>query len=94
MMANNMNKDNKINNLRDKIDTYDDKIMEILVERFRIVKEIGQIKSTIILEIENLEREKEIVDRLSDKLKGKIERKDIFKILEPIFEISKKFQEE
>ena len=77
MMANNMNKDNKINNLRDKIDTYDDKIMEILVERFRIVKEIGQIKSTIILEIENLEREKEIVDRLSDKLKGKIERKDI-----------------
>ncbi len=93
-MANNMNKDNKINNLRDKIDTYDDKIMEILVERFRIVKEIGQIKSTIILEIENLEREKEIVDRLSDKLKGKIERKDIFKILEPIFEISKKFQEE
>ena len=89
-----MNKDNKINNLRDKIDTYDDKIMEILVERFRIVKEIGQIKSTIILEIENLEREKEIVDRLSDKLKGKIERKDIFKILEPIFEISKKFQEE
>ena len=87
-MANNMNKDNKINNLRDKIDTYDDKIMEILVERFRIVKEIGQIKSTIILEIENLEREKEIVDRLSDKLKGKIERKDIFKILEPIFEIS------
>ena len=94
MMANNMNKDNKINNLRDKIDTYDDKIMEILVERFRIVKEIGQIKSTIILEIENLEREKEIVDRLSDKLKGKIERKDIFKILEPIFEISKKFQAE
>lgn len=93
-MANNMNKDNKINNLRDKIDTYDDKIMEILVERFRIVKEIGQIKSTIILEIENLEREKEIVDRLSDKLKGKIERKDIFKILEPIFEISKKFQAE
>ena len=41
-----------------------------------------------------IDREKEIIERLADNLKGKLDRKDITKLLKPIFEISKKFQVE
>ena len=89
-----MNTDMEIEKLRRKVDAFDDRILDILVQRFSVVKEIGQIKSISIINIEHPDREKEIVERLADNLKGKLHRKDIMKILKPIFEISKKFQVE
>ena len=89
-----MNTDKEIEKLRRKVDTFDDRILDILVQRFSVVKEIGQIKSISTINIDHPDREKEIIERLADKLKGKLHRKDIMKILKPIFEISKKFQVE
>jgi len=89
-----MNTDKEIEKLRCKVDAFDDRILDILVQRFSVVKKIGQIKSISIIDIDHPDREKEIVERLADNLKGKLHRKDIMKILKPIFEISKKFQVE
>ena len=89
-----MNTVKEIENLRLKVDAFDDRILDILVQRFSVVKEIGQIKSISIIDIDHPDREKEIVERLAVNLKGKLHRKDITKILKPIFEISKKFQVE
>ena len=89
-----MNTDKEIGKLRRKVDAFDDRILDILVQRFSVVKEIGQIKSISTINIDHPDREKEIIERLADNLKGKLHRKDIMKILKPIFEISKKFQVE
>ena len=89
-----MNTDKEIEKLRRKVDAFDDRILEILVQRFSVVKEIGQIKSISTINIDHPDREKEIIERLADNLKGKLHRKDIMKILKPILEISKKFQVE
>lgn len=89
-----VNTDKEIEKLRRKVDAFDDRILDILVQRFSVVKEIGQIKSISTINIDHPDREKEIIERLADKLKGKLHRKDIMKILKPIFEISKKFQVE
>jgi len=89
-----MNTDKEIEKLRCKVDAFDDRILDILVQRFSVVKEIGQIKSISTINIDHPDREKEIIERLADNLKGKLHRKDIMKILKPIFEISKKFQVE
>ena len=89
-----MNTDKEIEKLRCKVDAFDDRILDILVQRFSVVKAIGQIKSISIIDIDHPDREKEIVERLAVNLKGKLHRKDIMKILKPIFEISKKFQVE
>jgi len=87
-----MKTDKKIEKLRKKIDVFDDQLLDILFQRFSVVKKIGQIKSDSELDIQYLDREKEIIDRLSDKLNGKLNRKEIIEILEPIFKISKKIQ--
>ena len=89
-----MNTDKEIKKLRSKIDDLDDRMLDILVQRFKAVKEIGQIKSISTIDIYHPNREKEIIERLADNLKGKLDRKAITKILKPIFEISKKFQVE
>ena len=89
-----MNTDKEIEKLRRKVDAFDDRILDILVQRFSVVKEIGQIKSISTINIDHPDREKEIIARLAVNLKGKLHRKDIMKILKPIFEISKNFQVE
>ena len=89
-----MNTDKEIKKLRSKIDDLDDRMLDILVQRFKAVKEIGLIKSISTIDIYHPNREKEIIERLADNLKGKLDQKDITKILKPIFEISKKFQVE
>ena len=89
-----MNTDKEIKKLRSKIDDLDDRMLDILIQRFKAVKEIGLIKSISTIDIYHPNREKEIIERLADNLKGKLDQKDITKILKPIFEISKKFQVE
>lgn len=82
----------KINQLRKKIDVYDDKILDLLVRRFDISKEIGQIKKSLGLSIGDPYREQEIIKRLAEKLEGKLEREDIAAIFGTIYRISKIIQ--
>ena len=78
--------------LRDKIDTIDDKITDLLVKRFNIVKEIGAIKLNSSTEITNLSREKSIISRIFKRTNENISQSDLSEIFNSIFEISKKIQ--
>ena len=87
-----MSKNDKMIYLRDKIDTIDDKITDLLVERFNIVKEIGAIKLNSRTEITNLSREKSITSRIFKRTNENISQSDLSEIFNSIFEISKKIQ--
>ena len=58
-----MNSKNKINELRNKIDEYDDKILTLVTKRLEISDKIGSIKKKSNLEILDKNRENEIISR-------------------------------
>ena len=87
-----MSKNDKMIYLRDKIDTIDDKITDLLVKRFNIVKEIGTIKLNSNTEITNLSREKSIISRIFKRTNENISQTDLSEIFNSIFKISKKIQ--
>ena len=87
-----MNTKNKINELRRKIDDYDDKILNLLVKRFEISHKIGSIKQNSNSEIQDFDREKDIINRLANKF-SMINQEHIKSIFNQIFNVSKLIQE-
>jgi len=87
-----MDPKDKINQLRDQIDAFDDQMLDLLVQRFDISKEIGDIKASHGMNVGDPNREQEIIDRLAEKLEGKLDKDDIAAIFGPIYHISKKLQ--
>ena len=87
-----MDSSKKINTLRKKMDSLDDQILDLLIDRFSVSKEIGEIKSIENLKVGDPNREQDIIDRLSERFAGKLEHKDIVAIFGPIYHISKKIQ--
>ena len=82
----------KIDSLRDKIDYLDNQILDFLLKRFSISKQIGEIKASNNIKIHDPNREKEIIEHLANKLDGKLNKEDIASIFDPVYKISKKFQ--
>ena len=82
----------KINILRKKIDDCDNQMLDLLVERFAVSKEIGFIKASHNLNVGDPNREREIIGRLAEKSEGKLDRDDIAAIFGTIYHISKKIQ--
>ncbi len=60
----------KINELRKKIDELDNKLLDLLNERARIVIEIGNIKKDGKIAFHSPSREREIIERLTGRNKG------------------------
>ena len=60
----------KIQELRKKIDGIDDKLLDLLNERARIVIEVGNIKKTGKIEFHSPSREREIIERLTGRNNG------------------------
>ena len=87
-----MDSKEKINILPKQIDSLDDQILALLIDRFSVSKEIGEIKSIENLKVGDPNREQDIIDRLSERFAGKLEHKDIAAIFGPIYHISKKIQ--
>ena len=87
-----MHPKDKINELRQKIDSFDEQMLNLLVKRFAVSREIGKIKASGGINVGDPNREQEIIDRLAEKLEGKMERNDIAAIFGPIYHISKKLQ--
>ena len=54
----------EINNLRQKINEIDSKIIELLRERFNVVKDIGKHKKKNGLPIKDPKREQEIIEKI------------------------------
>jgi chorismate mutase/prephenate dehydratase len=61
---------NKIPELRRKIDELDDKLVDLLNERAKIVIEVGNVKKTQKLDFHSPSREREILERLAARNKG------------------------
>mgnify|MGYP001265216241 FL=1 len=82
---------NKIKELRNEIDSIDDRIIELLEERSLVSKYIGKIKQNFEKEVLDTEREKEIIDRLAQKTKI-LNRETLRLIYDNIFKVSRKIQ--
>tara|TARA_B000000477_G_scaffold78777_1_gene66247 strand:+ start:198 stop:461 length:264 start_codon:yes stop_codon:yes gene_type:complete len=82
---------NKIKELRNEIDSIDDRIIELLEERALVSKYIGKIKQNFEKEVLDTEREKEIIDRLAQKTKI-LNRETLRLIYDNIFKVSRKIQ--
>ena len=81
-----------LNSLRSKIDTIDDSILELLIERMNIVDEIGALKRNQNSVIYHPDREKEIIDRLASTYTGKLTRNAIEAIYLEIFVVSRNLE--
>ena len=88
-----MNSKNKINELRNKIDEYDDKILTLVTKRLEISDKIGSIKKKSNLEILDKNRENEIINRLAKKFKM-LKKEHIKSIFNQIFNVSRLIQKE
>ena len=78
----------KIGNLRKKIDRLDLELIKVIDKRQKIANEIVKIKIKNVIPIEDLKREKEIINQLSKK--SKLSNEFIEDIFQVIFKKSKK----
>jgi chorismate mutase/prephenate dehydratase len=78
--------------LREEIDKIDNEIIRLLNKRMEIVKKVGELKNTTNAPIYRPEREKEIIERLTEISKkegGILKKEDIEAIFLEIFAISR-----
>ena len=87
-----MNPSKKINKLRKEIDKIDQDLIALLKNRFSIAKEIGQVKASNLLSINDIDRENKIIKNLSIKANNDLKEEDISNIFKLIFSISKNLQ--
>jgi chorismate mutase/prephenate dehydratase len=82
----------ELKNLRKQIDNIDDEILKLLNKRMEIVKKVGELKNSSNAPIYRPEREKEIIERLtnlSKKENGILKKEHIEAIFLEIFAISR-----
>ena len=85
----------ELKKLRDEIDKIDNEILLLLNKRMEIVKKVGEIKNSIDAPIYRPEREKEIIERLtnlSEKQNGILGRDEIEAVFLEIFAISRSLE--
>ena len=82
-----------IKKLRQKIDAIDDKIVDLLNERFSVSSDIKDYKIKNSLNVHNFAREKEILLRLNKKLKAPLTKEYLENIYNEIFSSSRALQE-
>jgi len=85
-------KEKTLENLRNRIDAIDNKLIDILNERMSVIKEVGELKRVSNTAIYRPEREKSIIDRLYESHKGHLNRAAIEAIFMEIFAISRNFE--
>jgi chorismate mutase/prephenate dehydratase len=74
----------KLKELRERIDQIDESILELLIERANLAKEIGEIKTKEGLEIHVPERERKILERILEKNKGRFPEQALIRIYREI----------
>ena len=73
---------------RKQIDEIDSKVMELLNQRYEITKKIGEFKRDNNIDVNNSDREKEILNKADQYLYGE----DIKKVYHILFSSNKKYQ--
>ena len=83
---------NDLNSLRNRINEIDDKITELLLERFAVVKNVAEYKKARNLEIFQKDREAEVLKNIAGKTKNQKYKEYILEIYETILKTSKSSQ--
>ena len=83
-----------IQELRIEIDKIDNKIIDLLNKRMNFVNQVGDIKKKNNEPIYRPEREKEIIDRLSNNSNGKLNHQAIKSIFQEVFAIARNLESE
>ena len=84
--------DNRLKILRMEIDNIDEKILELLERRMKVVHEVGDLKKNLDISVEDLNRENEIIDRLTYHSSGELNEKQLIRIFSAVFRSSKQIQ--
>ncbi len=84
--------DKRLKNLRQNIDDIDEKILNLLENRMRIVREVGDLKQELDISVEDLNRENEIIQRLTQHSSGKLSENQLIRIFTTVFKSSKQIQ--
>ena len=82
----------RLERLRAEIDTLDGKIIDLLCERFRTVKDIADTKNELQSETEDADREKEVIEHCKDVAGDRLEEGFIEDLTNLILSHSKKIQ--
>ena len=85
--------DKRIMQLRQKIDDFDEEIIQLLKKRMRISKEVGKLKEELHIPIEDLTREKEIIERLTRQAGRNLSEEQLIRIFTAVLKSSKLVQE-
>jgi len=79
---------------RDKIDRIDDQIIDLILERTSLAKEIGTAKKVLEADIENTEREDYIQEKIKKLAKqSNIDESSLLKIMNILMQLNKYEQE-
>ncbi|GAB2773430.1 prephenate dehydratase [Rhabdobacter roseus] len=82
----------ELSSLRLRIDSLDDQLLELLNERMKLVKQVGELKRATNTIIYRPEREKQIIDRLEKQSTGLLSRSAIEAIFLEIFAVSRNLE--
>ncbi len=82
----------KLEDLRDKIDSIDNKMLELLSERMEVVNAVGELKKHEKTPIYRPEREKAIIARLINQNSGLLNKEAIEAIFLEIFAVSRNLE--
>lgn len=86
---------NNITDLRNQIDALDEKLIDVLAQRFFFVKKIGEQKKTLGIPVQDKDREEEKITALCKKAAPyKIKKEIIKKIWQIIFSTSYEIEKE
>lgn len=84
--------DVRLKKLRKEIDDIDSKIVELIEQRMKVVCEVGDLKKDLDISVEDLNREKEIIQRLTSNSSKNLTEKQLIRIFSAVFKSSKQIQ--
>ena len=84
--------DKRILELRKKLDFIDKKILVLLEKRMDIIRRVGKLKFELDIPIEDIKREKEIIKRLTEYSHKTLSDKQLIRIFQAVFTLSKNEQ--
>ena len=84
--------DKRILELRQNIDTLDEEIIQLLKKRMGISKEVGKLKEKLDIPVEDMGREQEIIDRLTQRAGINLSEEQLIRIFTAVFKSSKQIQ--
>ena len=89
-----LEKDQRIRNLRSTIDTVDRRIIELLQERATLAQEIGKVKKELGMPILDPARENRIRRKLAEAAQGPMDAESLVRIYEVVMAESRRLQTE